>query len=244
MLEAKALKQLLHHQDFSRLEKLLFCLAVDADSPKSVKQVRGLATEAGLTAAKKWNVSGILASSKGLAIRTSGGWELSPQGRAQVGALGGSLVVSPATHVAASLRRHLKSISNPDVEAFLTEAIGCYEHDFYRAAVVLSWVGAISLLQEFVVQNHLKQFNAEAKRRNPKWKDVKNRDGLSRIKEYDFLQILEAISVFGKGAKQELEKRLQLRNSCGHPDTLKIGENAVAAHIEVLILNVFAKFSI
>ena len=244
MLEAKALKELLHNQEFIRLDKLLFCLAVEADKPKSVKNIRDLATEAGLNAVMKWNVSSILSGSKGLAIRTPNGWELSPQGRTQVSKLAGSLVLSPATHVAASLRKHLMSISNPEVEAFLTEAIGCYEHDFHRAAVVLSWVGAVSLLQEFIIQNHLQQFNAEAKRRNPKWKDAKNRDGLSRMKEYDFLQILESISVIGKGVKQELEKRLQLRNSCGHPDTLKIGQNAVAAHIEVLILNVFSQYSI
>lgn len=217
---------------------------MDVDTPKPVKQVRELATEAGLNAVKKWNVSSILASSKGLAIRTPSGWELSPQGRGQVAKLAGSLALGPPAHVAASLRKHLASVNNPDVEAFITEAIGCYEYEFHRAAIVLSWVGAVSVLQEFVVQNHLNQFNAEAKRRDPKWKDAKIRHGLSRMKEYDFLQILQAISVIGKGVKQELEKRLQLRNACGHPSTLKIGQNAVAAHIEVLILNVFSQFSI
>jgi len=42
--------------------------------------------------------------------------------------------------------------------------------------------------------------------------------------------------------RQELEGCLKLRNGCGHPNSLKLGENKVAAHLETLILNVFAKF--
>ena len=64
------------------------------------------------------------------------------------------------------------------------------------------------------------------------------------MEEYDFLQVLESISVIGKSMKQELEKRLQLRNACGNPGSLKMAEKTVAAHIEVLILNVFSQFSI
>jgi len=44
------------------------------------------------------------------------------------------------------------------------------------------------------------------------------------MKESDFLDRLQAISVIGKSVKQELAKRLELRNSCGHPNTLTIGE--------------------
>jgi len=37
------------------------------------------------------------------------------------------------------------------------------------------------------------------------------------MKEYDFLQILEAVSGISKDVKVELEACLKLRNSCGHP---------------------------
>jgi hypothetical protein len=62
------------------------------------------------------------------------------------------------------------------------------------------------------------------------------------MKEADFLVIIEAIAVIGKNVRQELEGCLKLRNGCGHPNSLKLGENKVAAHLETLILNVFAKF--
>jgi hypothetical protein len=100
-------------------------------------------------------------------------------------------------------------------------------------------VGAVAVLQDHVIANHLAAFNAEAARRDPKWKAAKNRDDLSRMKEYDFLQVLEAISVIGKNVKQELEGCLKLRNGCGHPNSMKIGEHRVAGHIETLILNVY-----
>ena len=142
------------------------------------------------------------------------------------------------------LKCHLADISDPLIEAFVTEAITCHEMGLHRAAVVLAWVGCVSVLQEYVVQNKLPEFNAEARRRGEKWKAAKTRDDLNRMKEYDFLQVLESISVIGKSVKQELEKRLQLRNACGHPSSLRIADNTVAAHIEVLILNVFSQFSI
>lgn len=112
-----------------------------------------------------------------------------------------------------------------------------------KSAVVFSWIGAISLLYEHVISVHLNAFNVEALRRNPKWVNAKNIDGLTRMGEYDFLQVLESISMIGKNTKNELEACLKLRNSCGHPSTLTIGEQKVAAHIEILLLNVFNKFS-
>jgi hypothetical protein len=86
------------------------------------------------------------------------------------------------------------------------------------------------------------KFNVVAGRRDPKWRQAKNRDDLAGMKEYDFLQVLAAISLIGKSVKTELETCLRLRNGCGHPNSLKIGENRVAAHLETLIQNVFEVF--
>jgi hypothetical protein len=88
----------------------------------------------------------------------------------------------------------------------------------------------------------LAAFNAEAIRRDAKWKTAKTRDDLARMKEADFLNVLEAISVIGKSVKQELEGCLRLRNGAGHPNSLRMGEARVAAHLESLIQNVFAQF--
>jgi len=79
-------------------------------------------------------------------------------------------------------------------------------------------------------------------KRNPKHKQIKSLDDLATIKEYDFLQIICAISIIGKNVKQELEQCLQLRNACAHPNSLDIGARKVSAHLEILILNVYQKF--
>lgn len=100
----------------------------------------------------------------------------------------------------------------------------------------------MALLYENIVSKHLAAFNAEAVVREPKWKAAKTTDDLGRMKEATFLEIAQAISVIGKNVKQELDGCLKLRNACGHPNSLKLGANKVAAHLETLALNVYATF--
>jgi hypothetical protein len=150
--------------------------------------------------------------------------------------------VSLSSVTVRALREHAAKLADPDTKAFVTEAIECVGSQLYRAAVVLSWVGALSLLHRNVAVHHLAAFNVEAIRRDPKRKPAKTVDDLGAIGEYDFLQILEHISVIGKNVKASLEGCLKLRNGCGHPNSLKLGEAMVAAHVETLILNVFEKF--
>ncbi|PVV16014.1 MAG: hypothetical protein B6D82_02070 [gamma proteobacterium symbiont of Ctena orbiculata] len=150
---------------------------------------------------------------------------------------------SPIPKTAYALRAHLPQITNAETRSFVEEAICCFEGRQFRGAVVLSWVGAVSLLQEYVVANRLSDFNAEAVRRNPKWKSAKTGDDFGLMKEDDFLDVLQAISLLGKNVKQELKKGLVLRNGCGHPNSMRLAEHKVAAHIEDLMLNVFAKFA-
>lgn len=137
----------------------------------------------------------------------------------------------------------MQAIADPETISFLEEAITSFEMNNFRAAVVLSWVGALALLQAHVVDQKLIDFNAEALRRDPKWRDAKSSDDIGRMKEYDFLQVISAISVIGKNVKQELEQCLVLRNGCGHPNSLRVAESRVSAHIEILILNVYSRFA-
>jgi hypothetical protein len=62
------------------------------------------------------------------------------------------------------------------------------------------------------------------------------------MKESELLDRVAALSILGKNVKEELKKCLDLRNACGHPNSLKIGPNAVANHLEILLLNVFNRF--
>ncbi len=243
MLPNDALKDLLPRKELSRADKLLLVLATDGASAKSVKLIRSVAVAYGLREAKKWNVSSILARADGCAVKTATGWELNGKGKARISEIVGSPVAPMPTAVATSLRSVLTKVTDSNARAFIEEAVACYEARLYRAAVVLSWVGAVALLHKQVLDTQLAAFNTEAQRRDPKWRPAKNSDGLGRMKEHDVLDVIESLGVIGKNVKEELQNCLKLRNACGHPSSLKVGESRVAAHIEILIQNVFVQFS-
>ena len=145
--------------------------------------------------------------------------------------------------MATDLRGLLPKVKDEATRLFVEEAVQCYELELYRSAVVMAWLAAVHVLKYEVHQRHLAAFNAEAARVDAKWKPAKTTDDIGRMNEADFLDRLTAISLIGKNVKEELQKCLKLRNGCGHPSTLRIGPNAVASHIEILLLNVFHPFA-
>jgi len=242
-LDKDTFHQLLAKSELSRLDKLLLILFWDNEVPKTATRIKEIAGLNGLRECKRWNVSDYLSKSKGKTTALKEGWIITTDGKKYL--LDKNYISKKQSLIKndiSDLYLHAKTITNPNTQSFINEAIACLEANQNRAAIVYSWIGAVSLLYDHVVKNHLSQFNAEAIKRDPKWKNAMNSDDLSRMKEFDFLNILESISVFGKNVKQELQQCLQLRNSCGHPNSLKFGLRKVAAHLEILILNVFSKY--
>ena len=241
MLKAADLKIWLH-KDLQRLDKLLLVLAAQ-DSPVSVSEVVKIAADAGFREikTKQWNVSYILGASKGNAIRTTG-WEITEKGKGHLRNLGVSSITPAAMQPAIDLRNHLNKLTDPQTREFVEEAIKCHEAELYRSAIVMSWLGAMDVLQKHVHQNNLAAFNAEASRVNVKWKTAVSQDDIGKMHEGDFLDRIEALSIVGKNVKQQLKVCLDLRNACGHPNSVKISVNKSAAHIETLLQNVFENF--
>ncbi len=235
------LKNILH-RDLGRLDKLLIILGA-ANKSVRVAEIGQLATAAGFHDHKKWNISRILSSSKGKAIRTPSGWELTDAGRAHVDALIGRAAPQPPPPPAVDLRKEMAKITNADTCAFVDEAVKCYEGKLYRSAIVMSWLAAVDVLYAFVLKHHLRAFNNAAASVNNKWKPAVTADDLALMKERDFLDRLAGISMIGKNVKSALVECLDRRNGCGHPNSLKIGPQVVGHHIETLILNVFQPFA-
>jgi len=243
MIPESSVIAVLHDSGASRLDKVLTILASEADGPKPVVEIKKLGGKRGLRGIQKWNVSDILGRSGGAAIHTGSGWEITDQGRTRalrVAAVDSSNGTD--SDLASDLKTAAKKIRDVDSRNFVEEAIACYENRLHRSAVVLSWVGAVAVLQDEVLARHLPAFNAEAKRRYPKWKNANDRDGLARMQEFDFLQLLEALSIISKNSKHELEHALKSRNGCGHPNSVSVRDRAVAAHLEQLLLGVYVKF--
>jgi len=144
------------------------------------------------------------------------------------------------------LRVRLSNIGDENIQAFVEEAVACFENDLYRSSVLMSWLAAVHVLYSHVLTHCLKDFNDEATRVDSKWKPAKTIDDLGRMKEREFLDRIAAISVIGsvigKNVKQELVNCLERRNACGHPNSYKLARNTVAHHIETLLMNVFEVF--
>ena len=239
MLKSDELKNWLH-KDLDRLDKLLLVLAT-GEVPFSVSQIVEIASNAGCREPKRWNVSAILGDSKGKAIRTTG-WELTDAGTFHLRTLGVSAISPAAMQVSVDLRKHLVKVTDGQTRDFVEEAIKCHEAGLYRSAIVMSWLGAMDILQKQIHQSHLAAFNAEAARVDAKWKVAVSQDDIGKMQEGSFLDRIVTLSIIGKNVKEQLKGCLDLRNGCGHPNTLKVSVNKSAAHIETLLQNVFEKF--
>lgn len=243
MLTLEQLKQAVHRKDVTKTDVALLCLAAAGAKDAPTVTIRKLAIESGVKGTKTINFSSHLNSVEDKAFKGPKGWELTDIGRKYVAGLAAQeMAASPAAAEAQSLRVLLPKLKNENAREFLTEAIVCAEQSLFRAAVVLSWAGAMALLHDYAVSKHLVNINAEALKRNPKWKPAKTTDDLGKMNEASFLEIAATVSMFGKNVKNELDTCLKLRNACGHPNSLKIGPNKVAAHLEILALNVYAVY--
>jgi hypothetical protein len=241
LFDESELKQLLARQNISRKTKILAVLSIDEKSCKTVSEIKAVAEAHGLREVRKWNISQILNVASDMVVRLPKGWEIT-----EIGAYflleQGLTSVSPARQYQNDLRKIAAVVTSDNTKAFLEECIIALETGLLRSATILSWVGAISILYDEVLLNHLSNFNAELKKRYPKKKQIKSTDDLATLKEHEFLQIIHAVSIIGKNVKQELEQCLQLRNACAHPNSLNVGERRIASHLEILILNVYRKF--
>ncbi len=230
------------HLDLSRTDKLLLILS-SFDGPCQVWDIKKKGIEAGFRIHSNWNISSLLSTSKGLAIRIETGWEITEIGLKHLEDLRFCNDRSQALQVAFNLRDELPNITDPDTRVFAEEAIKCHEAGLYRATIVMSWMAAVGVLHNHVHSYHLKEFNAESRRVNQRWKNAKTPDDLGKMKEEDFLDRLVGLSLIGTNVKTELKACLDRRNSCGHPTSLSIGVSTSAYHLEILLLNVFKRFA-
>lgn len=194
-----------------------------------------------------WNVQAFLAATKGKAIQLPKGWELSRKGHEHLAGLGVLKRAPNIEKVATDFRAETLKIKESQTRAFVEEAIRCFEYDLFRSAIVMSWLSAIDVLHAYVVARHLRDFNAQAAKdtassKQP-WKPAKTSDDLGRMRESDFIETIYKISMIGKNVRDELQLCLRRRNGCAHPNSLKLRANTVAAHLEILILNVFVRFA-
>jgi hypothetical protein len=220
--------------------------------PAALATIKEKGIEIGFKPIGKWNVSEILAraAKDGQVAPLPEGWKITLTGLDVIADhyRPEAAIVAEARH---SLRAHLQNVGDPQRRAFLEEAVLAFDARAYRAAVVLAWVGAMHIVQEHIVANHLSAFNAAGMARAAKansnggkyvFVPVRSVKDFGIVGEADVLQIAQDAGILHKAEKQTLNERLDLRNQCGHPNPLTIGEHTVAHHLEILMLNVYSKY--
>ncbi|MCX7319942.1 MAG: hypothetical protein NT113_10790 [Hyphomicrobiales bacterium] len=231
----------LARRDLSKTDKYLLVVA-HHDGPVTNSNIKVIAKENGWRDGAQSNPSAFLSKSNS-ALFLPTGWTLTGPGRSDLerrGIVSQIGVLTPVTH---ALEKYILDLHDPEKARFVEEAISCVRNKSYRAAIVLTWVGAVCLLYGYVIREKLAEFNKEVYRRYPKSKPSLNVDDIANVlKESEFMNVLEHLGVITKAESKELIGCLDRRNTAGHPNSHTFTEVGVGNHIETLVSNVYLRF--
>lgn len=235
------LRDALTRKDISKTEKYLLIVA-HHDGPVLNVDIKAIAKENGWKDGAKSAPASFLAKSR-LAVLLPKGWTLTGPGRNELESRGLISRIGVLTPVTQTLEKYILDVHDPDKARFVEEAIACVRNKSYRAAIVLTWVGALYLMYAYVLSEKLIEFNAEVHRRYSNKKPVNSIDDLaSLMKEGEFLNVLEHINAITKAECKELTSCLDRRNTAGHPNSHTFTEVGVGSHVEILISIVYRRF--
>ncbi|MDB6037508.1 MAG: hypothetical protein JWM99_1349 [Verrucomicrobiales bacterium] len=81
--------------------------------------------------------------------------------------------------------------------AYLEEALICFRHKAFRAAIVMCWNLAYDHLCEFVLAHHITRFNTQFPKTYPKaeFKPIVMRDDFASWKECQVLQVFKSAGI-------------------------------------------------
>jgi hypothetical protein len=136
-------------------------------------------------------------------------------------------------------------ISNQAEKHFLSEAITCYHHRAFRAAIVMTWNLTYDHLLNWILADggRLAAFNAHVSGRVGAKKaasiNITKREDFEDLKESETLDICGSAGLFqSDNTKKILEIQLTKRNLAAHPSLIVIGAPEAEDTISSLINNV------
>jgi hypothetical protein len=140
----------------------------------------------------------------------------------------------------------------PDVaeREFLKEALICYRHKAFRAAIVMSWILAFDHLLTFVLKHHLVAFNHQwpktfsKQHQKARVQEIRTRDDFSELKESEVLTLCKSAAIITPDLHRILEEKLGKRNSAAHPSTIEIGQIQAEGVIDDLVNNIILKLKV
>ncbi|MCY1717974.1 hypothetical protein OVA26_13605 [Microbacterium sp. SL62] len=162
-------------------------------------------------------------------------WALTPTGQTAVRAMAGLPETQPEIeHGVEELRKVALAVTDPDVRAYVEEAILCLSVNALRAAIVFIWVGAVRVLQERVWLHGASIVERAAQKYYQKVKIAKF-DDLATVKETTLLDIARDLGELDKAQWTILGQCLHTRNQCGHPNKYNPGAAKAKSHIEDIV---------
>jgi hypothetical protein len=109
------------------------------------------------------------------------------------------------------------------------QALGCVEHQLYRAAHVMAWAAFMDFLHEKLAEDGLKRLGQA----RPDWK-MKHVEDLRNYADYQVIEAAEDCGLYAKTMKKALHGLLNKRNECAHPEEYCPELNDTLGYLEEL----------
>jgi hypothetical protein len=144
------------------------------------------------------------------------------------------------TNLLANLPQQVPDLAQ---RTFLDEALTCFRHGAFRAAMVMAWNLAYHHLCDFVLKNKLAEFNQRwplnypGQHKNAQKRISKMEDFADELKESEVIAICASARIVTGDMQKVLNVGLQRRNIAAHPSGATITPLQTEAHIEDLVLN-------
>lgn len=133
-------------------------------------------------------------------------------------------------------------IQIPAEKGYLDEALVCFRHKAFRAAVVMCWNLAFDHLCEYVMKDaqRLSDFNVQLPKSCPKAdiSAIAKRDHFAVLKESQVLQVLKSANIISNSVFKILTQKLDRRNIAAHPSGAVTSQVTAEEFIKDLIENV------
>jgi hypothetical protein len=136
-------------------------------------------------------------------------------------------------------------LSNPNEHSYLNEALICFRHQAFRAAIVMAWNLTYDHLCYWILADaqRLAKFNVQSPKSYPKmgYPIVITRDDFLEFKESHLIQIAKSGGVITDGQYKILKEKLDRRNVAAHPSGVTILQPTAEEVIRDLIENIVLK---
>lgn len=133
----------------------------------------------------------------------------------------------------------------PDLaqRTYLDEALICFRHGAFRAAIVMCWNLCYDHLCEYVVTKHLVDFNAQLPKTYPKARilSITVKDDFGELKESEVIQVCKSANIVSGNIYKILGEKLNRRNLAAHPTDIVITQLQTEDFITDLVNNVIVK---